>query len=787
MLTLSYHGHTLLGVPAVHNRVVFAEIVNRSCTNEGMRPDAVAVELDPAAVSAVAEWLEELGVISGQATLSCMLGLSRKNRRIHPRFREAALQLQEKTGRQLHEISPDLLHRELGYSAISLLCLSPTDSIIEAIRCALEMKVPLYGIDMDDSPMLVERGILNARDPVAARDNFSAYINLHGCLAEEIRDDHSNNRREIIMAARLKTLLLGYERVLFTCGLAHWKHICRLLADECLRPATDVPRHSPIIYERVLVHPHKAVQQMDLFPAITTAYEVMRQPATSHPGNSETMNFQKQFHICLEQACSRYFRLLDKERGKSRSPESNHGFGSFSGYLANLCLLSQQFTPNLYSALSVSRSMMPDDFVSALADSLMEFEWASPKAFPDLPVIGQDTCHNEKRGSKRAVMKIPHKRLDGNRTDYEISEPFYLSTLHGEEGQGITAFSWQWQDEPHATGSEGQKYELNFIWPPYENLFYASIYEAVNIADAHCSEQRAETFSGSLQDGIDLKASLRSCINGESRLIVRRTIKKVVRPVVGTPTQAVYTDQLEMQPVVFIFSLEAATSTLEWEYLQPGGSDLYEDFSSRGKRMFDKVISNRESTLIESIHFAEPQSVPKHMEPWVKSRRLLHGSVRFGNPGVNFYQSAAWLEKIRFRSIPILSRHGSFEDIVPMYLSRHHIAINLANWGNALILFALPYALATRRVVVVAPKGFQISQDVRQEARRRRVELFSLPLSHFSAERVNQIRQQYSVKAGQGGKVYPPELERIFGHNQYKYQNLLPPEIRRQARPRHSS
>jgi hypothetical protein len=787
MLTLTYHGHTLIGVPAIHNRAVFAEIVNRSCADSELRPSAVAVELDPAAVAAAAQWFTELGGLFGLSPLPCMLGLTRRNRRIHPRYREVALQLQERTGLQLHEMSPDLLHRELGFAAVSLLCLSPTDSIIEAIRCALELKVPLYGIDMDEPAVPAERPILQLRDPLAARNNFRAYIDLHGGLAEQGRDEHSDLRREIVMAARLKRLLMLHERVLFTCGLGHWRSICRLLADDSLQPASDVPQQGPVTYERILVHPQKAVAHMDIFPSITASYEVLRQPATCRTGRNDRVDFLQLFQNCLERACSSYSKLLEEGRGAPRSPEGSHGFGSFNCYLANLCLLSQMMVPNFFTALSAARSMMPNSFVTALADSLMTFDWASPAGFPDLPVICLPPDNTESGGgeSTRAVMKIPNREEAGGQISYHESPPFHVAVMKPDQGHNVTGFPWQWGDEPLTTSDDKNHYEWNFVWPPRDNLFYATIYEAVNVAAARCTERRSEPFTCSLYDGIDLKGSLRSVISGKNRLFVKRTLKSAFRQVAGGPALPIYSEQLELQPTVFIFSRDAAQKKLSWQLLRPGDrDDVYHYLSSRGKRMIDEVVANEGDHFVESFNMVEHQDVPEQMKPWVRGLNLLYGCVRFGNPCVNFYQAAAWLEKGRFRATPILRHSWEIDEAVTLYRERHHLAIDLEEWRDALILFALPYARTTRRIVVVAPKEFRIGEGVRREARRRKIEIVTLPLSYFPAERVRHMRTQYLVMARQGGTKFPPELERILGQRHTAHQNLLPRQIAAQTRPR---
>src|SRR5689334_16554296 len=134
-LDLHFGGGRLRAVPSVHYQFAFAEIVNQAFLSNSSLPKAVAVELGQGAVDAIASWLRQLGIgQSGESKrhLPCMLGLIRRNRRIHPDYKSVALRLQETYGVPLHQLSPRILRQQLGFSALSLYCISPTDSIIEA-------------------------------------------------------------------------------------------------------------------------------------------------------------------------------------------------------------------------------------------------------------------------------------------------------------------------------------------------------------------------------------------------------------------------------------------------------------------------------------------------------------------------------------------------------------------------------------------------------------------------------------------------------------------------------
>src|SRR6516225_5357938 len=100
-LQLQINGASLWAVPSVHFRLPFAEEVNWLCST--VKPDAVAVELGPVTASAAVAWLKDLGVGQGRgATLPCMLGLMKPNRRIRSSSRSISIRLQELTRKELH-------------------------------------------------------------------------------------------------------------------------------------------------------------------------------------------------------------------------------------------------------------------------------------------------------------------------------------------------------------------------------------------------------------------------------------------------------------------------------------------------------------------------------------------------------------------------------------------------------------------------------------------------------------------------------------------------------------
>lgn len=785
MLTLEYAGNTLISVPSMHYRAVFAEMVNHCCADSATRPTAIAVELPPNCTAEVAAWVRELMDSTGVSHLPCMLGLMQQNRKIHPRYREAALLLQERTGKPLHELSQDILHRELNHAAVEFLCLSPTDSIIEAIRCACELEVPVFGVDMEESPPLLPGKTLTGRDPQLARCGLQQYVDFHARVARSSDDLYCHTRREWVMSARLKNLLQQFERVLFVCGLLHWPRIRRMMSDPAVQPAHEVPSKRDNACKRVLIHPEYAIRQMDIFPAISAAYEVQRQPANRDGGMLTPVEYTALFQSTLDKACARYAEDQATQSGSSSDQEGLHGVQRFSQFLSRNSLMSQQITPSMPAMLQAAQSMLPSALVKILADTFMDYEWVAPKQFPDLAIAGPESRYPGPGGrrSGRSTLIMPRKLNDQEAPYYEKTAPFYMTAKKGQENLGLPPSLWDWRDEPEITTPNINKYGSIYIWPPCDYLYYATSYAAINLAEEGRIEQASEAFSGALFDGIDLKASLRSRIRGEDKLYVQRPIHKRVRTVRGAPKPVTFSHDLELQPTVFLFSPGTEIGPEDWGQLIAGNERLYEDLSPKGKKMFDQIGSSYK-VFLESIYVSTRQPVPSHLHPWVTSSHFLHGSLRFGNPCVNYYQASIWLEKCRFKASPILSWGDRIEDLIVFYDEHHNLEVDPGQWESALILFALPYATTTHKVIVVAPEQFRINGKVQREAKRRGVELVTIPLTTFPPQRINQIRCHYSVQASLGGKEYPPELEHLLGQNLHTYRNLLPREIRRQTMPR---
>jgi len=761
---MNVEGRSLLPFPAVHYRATFAEKVHQACADRATRPDAIAVELGPRAVAAIVEWLTELGVgPRKKSTLPCMLGLLRFNRRIHPEKKSMAVRLQQVTGQHVHEISPSILRRHLGYSALSLLCLSPTDSIIEAIRCALELEVPVYGIDLEDFAQS-ERSPLMIEDPIAARDQFSRYVARNARFCESARDPTIDSRREFVIAARLKALMKRHRRVLLTCGLAHWRQLHTLLIDASVRAADDVSHDGATRYHRVLVHPILATYQMDIFPQVTAWYESRREPANKRQNIGDFIDCHQLLRGLLIETYREYFIPSDDEDQLTRKSEDYENLAHFELLLSNSCAIAQRVVSNMFDVLEVAEAMMSPRFRSALATTLMDFGWASPSEWPNLPVVGPDPkLEGETSGEspQRVRLGIPEKRPD-QALAYKWARPLFVSCMPEGEGRRVSVHNpWRWEHEPgiiETSNPQGQPR----VWPPNDLLLFGTAYQAGQVAHGVLDERKVEPFEGSLFDGVDIKATLRASIRGDRRIYVRRnppTAELESAPNVG------------LEPTVFIFGEPRPNDKASWYVYSGSMTDVCRGHVKDPHRL-DDVVRRFGDEMVEGVGFNEDVPVPEQLQRWVVRINLLRGITVFGSPSLNAIQEARWLEDTNYTGSPI-AKGGGIGQLVAMYRERHHMRLDVEDWPTTLIRLAIPYS--RQRVVVVAPDHFVLRPIVFQEARMRRRQLAVLPLSYFSAETILKLTRQHIVRPeDKDGLRYSAELERLLEQSVSAYSDLLP-------------
>jgi len=505
-LAKKINGSDLFAVPAVHFHYAFAQEVNRLSRHPDTKPDAMVVELGPNTAAAAKNFILELfDTRANKTNLPLLLGMFKSE-----------IRRQQKRLRFFYEFTKyesqnKFLERESRSDkrSLSLLPLSPTDSIIEAIRCAIELDIPVYGVDVEDigTP---KYGHAMIQDPAIAAGNVEKYVETHLKFAEAGRDDAIDDMREKAMASRLKAILKTHSRVLFTCGLAHWRRIqCHLadldiLADHSVENDID-----PEFFCRVIVHPVLAIRYLDKYPKAAEAYESTRSPAHQQSRRTpKALPHRQMFSDTFNRVCTRYFTQNSSWQTNEAKHRDLFACAKLKQYMLNLCIVNQLIGPDMRTSLKAAGSVMSASFCEALTAGLMDIDWLSPTDYPDLPIIGKAQDSN---GDFKGVFKNP----DGRRT-----KPFRMHVRQGfKRNDNFPVVSWEWKEEPRRNTYFFGGYIRT--WPAWDHLLTGLSVEARKKTAKNDKQKITTPFDGSLYEGLDIKASMRSYIRGEDRIYVK--------------------------------------------------------------------------------------------------------------------------------------------------------------------------------------------------------------------------------------------------------------------------
>jgi hypothetical protein len=755
--------------------MAFAYVVRETMRDPATRPEAVAVELGPQAAAILASWLRAL---EPARRLPCMLGLLRRNRLIHPNYRNECLALQERYGLPLHRISPTELIRSCGFSPTSLICLSPVDSIIEAIRSAVEYGLEIYGIDLEESAggnrgqALLEDPAAVAKDIAVAR-NLTAYVgrNANRC-ASSCRDEYVDDRREWHMAAQLRFLATKYSRVLFTGGLAHWQPLQRLLL------SNDPPAMEPpsVIddrrYNKVVVDPNLAISQMDIMPNYASEYEGWRmQP-------DKPLRFPSPVEF-LRRACCDAVATSGGEL-----PDAQTTIARYFAYLENLLLLRLRNTIDFVSALEAAAAIISPQMACSLQRTIFHnagIDWLREDSMVGYPYLQALAIEQDERFLVEHCSKVRLAQGEDKGSPFLVdyaSDDDLSSTRHalclsaGPHDKSLVEKRETSSDEPGARGfgiTSGP-----WIWPPCEALFFGTAYRLRREVHRQRRGHGSEPFGGSLQAGIDVKGTLRSFARGNSEIQVY--VERGVRE----PT-----DKELQQPFVYVLQSpqdHRSPSGLGWELLR-AGDQTEEQFLGSAALHFREVTERFGDRFISTILYGEARGKPPEARdsPNVLGYRLIWGAVSFGNPVLNARQGAQWLSGTDFNCCPIL-RSSTMSELFEHYRREFGIDLDACDWPDILVRLAIPFA-TERRVLVVGPDRRIITQQAQVEARRRGVHLDFVSLSYLSAQLVREIQTQWEASpVDRDATEWPSDVIRYLGPADAHFE-LLPPSIRRQAFP----
>jgi hypothetical protein len=304
-------------------------------------------------------------------------------------------------------------------------------------------------------------------------------------------------------------------------------------------------------------------------------------------------------------------------------------------------------------------------------------------------------------------------------------------------------------------------------------LYFGTAYRLASDNSYSLRGRQSEAFNGSLQAGIDVKATLRAFVRGNHQIYVR------------TRRQQREPAQVELQQP-FVYVLQApqhnrSRSGLDWELLRAGALSADHFVGSTAAR-FRQITEQFGNKFISTVLYREQRPKPREASEClcITGYQIIWGGVSYGNPVMNAQQGAQWLTETNFKCCPVLESM-TMDELLEHFGRKFGVSLDPNDWPDTLVRLAIPFA--KERVLIIAPSRNVISHQAQLEARKRRIRLDFVPLSYLSAPLVREIQSQWHVRPlDRDGMEWSDDVIRLLGRPDTHF-DLLPPSIRRQAFP----
>jgi len=572
------------------------------------------------------------------------------------------------------------------------------------------------------------------------------------------------------MAARLKALLLSYQRVLFTGGLGHYANLVRLVKDPDLRQASRLECEALAVNgcRKMVVHPTIGIDYISPFPFIAQSYEAQRIPVGppfTSKGTRPKLNPTAIFHRLMSEACKEYFSVEAAHALVERGLDSLPLPRKFIAHLSNISLLELRNVPNLSDILSAATQTIGRDFADFLFNKFCNISWVHPDDYPDWDVISSES-------SSWPEFRVTTK-LDG--IEFERRH-IIMNMPDGSERMAASIVkdyaSW-WAKSEQRTDKSTFISPLIFCWHPWENLITSLSVEAIRKSKVLTYERITEAYQGSLLEGIDVKKSLKAISRGRDIMYVKDSRKKEEFNKRGA---------LDGFPVVWLLDPSNHSSGdwimafefCEWlrDYVDP-------------KDRIDRVVEERGEKMITFICYGKERidCGASQKDHRVRCDKY-YGVILFSPICWSTAQFAQWNEMTGYSRNPFVD-YGSIDLLLreagmrkDAHGQTYSIDIDEEQWPNAMISLALPFA--SRSITVIAPDDYQIPAIVHERSARFGIKLNIVFLNNFLKKDLKRLSRGYFAPAvtPRPMAVFDASIEKAIGESQHEYQGLVPNWIR---------
>lgn len=307
---------------------------------------------------------------------------------------------------------------------IYYLC-EPCDPAFEGLRSALEAQKPAYCIDLDIDfyPDINE----NLPDPYAiTRIGLEQYYDIYKTISGEkkIRVEPHDNNREIYMAKRLKELSFSYDKILFIGGMAHIENVLKISEQNSFPNLSHAQRDFIELYT---LTEHSCRDVLAEFGWISKQYEEKRSQ-----DELSSLDRQQLIYQLYKEASEKYVE-------KTGNAFPGYHQRNLMKFVRNYALVAQQLMPDLFQILSAAKGCVDHNYAYEVWELATDYPYRrNVDGLPEVDLSIEDIWGNVKHINfhlKQKGRKEIHyrKRKDTSKFRFEPPGAFGICSYPPED------------------------------------------------------------------------------------------------------------------------------------------------------------------------------------------------------------------------------------------------------------------------------------------------------------------------------------------------------------------
>ena len=427
----------ILAIPSIHSRVYFSLAV-REAVKE-FKPDAIAIEHPESFNKSLREAVSRLPFIS-------------------------------------------LIIREIDNEAVYI-PIDPCDSIIEAVRLAIDEEIPFFTVDKDITSINSNSHYLMPDDYLLNKIGLEKFY-------KEVKSKYSffktetDKEREIFMAYKLNELSKNYQKILFVVGMSHWENIASILKKNDFSKINNEYQNNEENINIYNIYKDSLNKAIGEFPFTTYMYELFREGKLD---NFDKINI---IETIFKEAKLRYKLPISLLQQKNMMK-----------YLRNLCLLENYIMPDYIDMLTASKCMVNNDYGLEVMQGMEYYPYY--KEEEDYPTIklNRDPATNGIEGLLKDKKIKLHKYDNVWRTSFKKIK---IDKRPKEKYDGEWEEAWNNRTNllSHIPEDVLMERNMNILRDKIKNMLTED-------------KAKIEPFRVSIKDGIDMRETIRNYYKNE--------------------------------------------------------------------------------------------------------------------------------------------------------------------------------------------------------------------------------------------------------------------------------